>query len=319
MDGDVWAESEVGKGSTFHFTAWFGKAEDKEVKRFTSLPLSGDRVLIVDDSRTNLDILTQTLELTGIGVVAVNNGHEVISTLQKAREAGDPFDICIIDLQMPEISGYEIAKQIRDSKFHFPNLPLIALSSAIERDAQRCEAVGFDGFLGKPIRREKLYQMLQRIIGERQEEGEKDKGVKEKITTQYTVREDMKQSAHILLVEDNPVNQRLAKMMLTKAGYQVEVAGDGKEAVEKYTKSPEDFDLIFMDIQMPEMDGISATRVIREKGFDTIPIVAMTAHAMKGDREKCLESGMDDYIPKPIKREIVFEMLEKWVFDKKVS
>jgi len=120
---------------------------------------------------------------------------------------------------------------------------------------------------------------------------------------------------HILLVEDNPVNQKLAKMMLTKAGYQVDVANNGKEAVDKYTTSPENFDLIFMDIQMPEMDGMQATQNIREKGFDTIPIIAMTAHAMKGDREKCLNSGMNDYITKPIKRELVLAKIEKWAID----
>ena len=128
----------------------------------------------------------------------------------------------------------------------------------------------------------------------------------------------MKHSARILLAEDNLINQKLAKMMLTKAGYQVEVANNGQEAVEKYTTSPENFDLIFMDVQMPEMDGIEATQVIREKGFDTIPIVAMTANAMKGDREICLKAGMNDYISKPIKRELTFEILEKWIFNKNV-
>jgi CheY-like chemotaxis protein len=129
----------------------------------------------------------------------------------------------------------------------------------------------------------------------------------------------MKHSVNILVAEDNPVNQKLAKLMLTKAGYKVEVVNDGKEAVEKFTSSPEEFDLIFMDIQMPKMDGMVATRIIREKGFNTIPIAAMTAHAMKGDREKCLDAGMDDYITKPIKRELVFEILEKWVFKRKSS
>jgi CheY-like chemotaxis protein len=122
----------------------------------------------------------------------------------------------------------------------------------------------------------------------------------------------------VLLVEDNPVNQKLAKLMLAKGGYQVEAAGNGLEAVERFTASPEDFDLILMDIQMPEMDGMEATRAIRRKGFNAIPIVAMTAHAMKGDREKCLEAGMDDYITKPIKRETVFKMIEKWIFSKKM-
>jgi len=139
------------------------------------------------------------------------------------------------------------------------------------------------------------------------------------LVTQHSMREEAKHSARILLAEDNPVNQRLAKMLLTKAGYQVEVANDGQEAVDKYTKAPEAFDLIFMDVQMPQMDGMKATKAIRDKGFETVPIVAMTAHAMKGDREKCLEAGMDDYIPKPVKRELVFEMLEKWVFAKEAS
>ena len=172
---------------------------------------------------------------------------------------------------------------------------------------------GFDGFLSKPIRRKKLYKMLERLLGEK-----KDKELKPKIVTQYSVREDMKHSARILLAEDNLINQKLAKMMLTKAGYHVEVANNGQEAVEKYTTSPEDFDLIFMDVQMPEMDGIGATQAIRKKGFDIIPIVAMTANAMKGDREICLKAGMVDYIAKPIERELVFEILEKWIFNKKV-
>ena len=120
----------------------------------------------------------------------------------------------------------------------------------------------------------------------------------------------------ILFVEDNPVNQKLGKLMLTKAGYQVEIANNGREAVEKFTSSPEDFDLIFMDIQMPKMDGMEATQAIRSKGFDTSPIVAVTANAMKGDRETCLEAGMDDYITKPIKRKIVFGILERLVFNK---
>jgi len=158
--------------------------------------------------------------------------------------------------------------------------------------------------------------MLERILGEGKYEIDKDRTEKHKIVTQYTIREDKKHSVRILLAEDNPVNQKLAKLMLTKAGYQVEVTNNGQEAVDKFTSSPEDFDLIFMDIQMPEMDGMEATQTIRSKGFDTIPIVAMTAHAMKGDREMCLEAGMDDYITKPIKREIVFEILERWIFNK---
>jgi CheY-like chemotaxis protein len=249
--------------------------------------------------------------------VALKKSDEVIPILQKAFDSKNPFDLCISDIQMSGMSILEIAKQIRDPKSQFSDIALIAVSSTIERDAKKCEEAGFDGFLSKPLQREKLFQMLDRIMGEREDEGKKDKAKRHEIMTQYSVREDMKHSVHILLAEDNPTNQKLAKMMLTKAGYQVEVANNGKEAVERYTKSPKDFDLVFMDVQMPKMDGISATKAIREKGFDTIPIVAMTAHAMKGDKEMCLEAGMDDYISKPIKREKVFEILEKWVFERK--
>jgi len=227
---------------------------------------------------------------------------------------------------MPGMSGYDVAGEIKKSKLEIQKLPLVALSSLMERDANKCEEAGFDGFLNKPIRREKLYQMLERLLGEKKDEGEKDEAKQPKIVTQYSVREEMKHSVRVLLAEDNPVNQKLAKLMLTKAGYQVEIANNGQEAVEKFTSSPEDFDLIFMDIQMPEMDGMEATATIRGSELELatrnsqpatrIPIIAMTAHAMKGDREKCLKAGMDDYISKPIKRETVFKMIEKWVFER---
>jgi signal transduction histidine kinase/DNA-binding response OmpR family regulator len=318
MDGDVWAESEVGIGSVFHFTSWLRKAEQEQAKRFAPLTLSGKKVLIVDDNQANLDIMTHMLESVGMRVVALRNSEEVVSALKKAKEADNPFDICILDIQMPTMSGYDLAMHIRDPKYPFTNIPLIALSSGMERDSKKCQELGIDGFLNKPVRGEKLYQMLERCAGEGQYEGEGDKVVREKIRTQDTVQEDRKHSVNILLAEDNPVNQKLAKMMLTNAGYHVEVADDGKEAVEKYTKSPKDFDLIFMDVQMPKMDGMEATKAIRKNGSDSIPIVAMTAHAMKGDREKCLEVGMDDYITKPIKKDLVLDVLEKWVIKKRL-
>ncbi len=357
-----------GPGSIFHFTAWFEKPEEKYVGRFTPVSLTGKKVLIVDDNQTNLDILTLILEQPGIHVVALRNGAEVIPTLEMTMGTGNPFHACIIDIHMPGMSGYEVAQAIRRYEKEpatrnsqpATHIVLIALSSLMERNAQRCEEAGFDGFLSKPIHREKLYRMLERLLGENREklyrmlEGlleeelgdeEKDEAAKKKIMTQYSVQEEMKHSVRILLAEDNPVNQKLAKVMLTKAGYQVELADNGQEAVDKYTRSPEDFDLIFMDVQMPKMDGIQATKAIRRyeeqlkaqgsklKAKDGasscelsalsfqhsarsehVPIVAMTAHAMKGDREKCLEAGMDDYVTKPIKRELVFESIEKWVF-----
>ena len=157
--------------------------------------------------------------------------------------------------------------------------------------------------------------MIARLLGEGPAE-QNEEGKKRKMHTQYSVREAMKHSVRILLAEDNPVNQKLAVMMLGKAGYTVDVAGNGKEAVAMFTKNSKDYDLIFMDVQMPEMDGKAATHTMRRLGFNDIPIVAMTAHAMKGDREMCLEAGMNDYITKPIKREKVFEMIKKFVFQK---
>ena len=335
MQGDVWVESEVNKGSVFHFTAWFGKSEDKKVNRISPATLSGKKILIVDDNQANLDILTHILNSADMEVVALANGADVVPTYEKALKDMDPFALCVMDIQMPKMSGYEVAEKIRSSKHRIRHLPLIALSSLLERDAQKCEATGFNGFLNKPIRREKLYQMMERILGEKKNGAEKAEAEEKKIFTQYSIREEMKHSVRILLAEDNPVNQKLATMMLTKAGYQVEVANNGREAVEKITGSPGGFDLIFMDIQMPEMDGLEATREIRNLSLykptrrklvslkadqaqtRNIPIVAMTAHAMKGDRGKCLEAGMDDYMTKPIKRKIVFEIIEKWVFNKK--
>jgi CheY-like chemotaxis protein len=158
--------------------------------------------------------------------------------------------------------------------------------------------------------------MMERLLGEKKED--RDEGKRKAIVTQHSIREEAKHSARILLAEDNPVNQRLAKIMLAKAGYQVEVATNGHEAVEIFSKDPDAFDLIFMDIQMPEMDGMEATGAIRGQGFDKIPIIAMTAHAMKGDRERCLDGGMNDYVTKPVKREVVLKMVHKWVFSRKL-
>jgi len=325
MGGDVWAESpstslrtgEEGKGSTFHFKAWLKKAEGKHVKRLAPVSLCGKKVLIVDDNKNNLTILTHIMKSAGMRIVGLTGGEEVLLTVKGAFEAGDPFDVCILDIQMPEMSGYDVARQIHNPQAQIPHVPLLAYSSSTERNAKKCLEAGFDAFLPKPVKRQELLHMMQDLLGEKKKDQGKEK--RESIVTQHSMREEAKHSARILLAEDNPLNQKLAKIVLTKAGYQVEVANNGQEAVDKYTKAPDAFDLIFMDVQMPQLDGMKATRAIREKGFDAIPIVAMTANAMKGDREKCLEAGMDDYIPKPVKRELVFEMLEKWVLNKGAS
>jgi two-component system, sensor histidine kinase and response regulator len=313
MDGDAWAESTLGEGSTFHFTAWLQKSEDRTAQRVKPAALAGLRAIVVDDNKTNLQILKEQLESAGMSVIALGEGPEALKIISDRQTQDAPIKIGIIDLDIPEMDGFEIAKRIRGGDGAMAKLPLVALSASMDRDAKRCEAVGFNGFMSKPARREKLLQMIARILGEQAAETQ-EPPCEEKIHTQYSVREDLKQSVCILLAEDNPVNQKLASLMLTKAGYQVEVAANGKIAFDKFTADPEAFDLIFMDVQMPEMDGKSATQAIRSAGHQEIPIVAMTAQAMKGDREKCLAAGMSDYITKPIKREVVFAVLEKWVF-----
>jgi two-component system, sensor histidine kinase and response regulator len=319
MGGDVWVESHFGEGSTFHFTAWLDKCEDRQARQAAPVSLKGLRVLAVDDNVANTQILEQILKTAGMAVVVVHRGNDVLPALQAALEKKAPFDLCISDICMPDIGGFAVADRIRSSSAPLSRMPLIALSSSLERDAQRCEKAGFNGFLSKPARREKLLQMIGRVL--RDNDG-KTGGLTDrtdKIHTQYSVREDLKHSVRILLVEDNPVNQKLAKLMLGKAGYQVEVASNGVEALGTYTATPDAFDLIFMDVQMPEMDGKEATQAIRQRGFDQVPIIAMTAHAMKGDREMCLEAGMNDYITKPIKREAVFAIIEKNIFRKEAA
>jgi two-component system, sensor histidine kinase and response regulator len=332
MQGDIWVQSPAdfsalsaagrcgrqgpgGPGSTFHFTAWFAKTQARVRPEVRPASLPGTRVLVVDDNQTNLEILAQSLEAAGMQVESLREGREVLPALRRAQEAGRPFDLCVSDIQMPAMSGHDVAVAVRQAESPIGRTPLLALSSLMERDAKRCERAGFNGFLSKPIRRQKLFQVIERILGQQAAPGAAPgENGRSEIVTQYSIREDIKHSIRILLAEDNPVNQRLATLMLTKAGYQVEAAGDGRQVVERYTRTPECFDLILMDIQMPQWDGLQATRVIREKGFSAVPIIAMTANAMQGDREMCLAAGMDDYITKPIKREQVFEMLEKWAF-----
>ncbi len=316
MEGDIRVDSKPGEGSAFHFTAWFNKSEQTIIRRFAPVSLSGKKVLILDDNKTNLDILTHVLEKAGMNVVSLTQGKEVIPELEKALKYEKPFDLFISDIQLPDISGYDVAMQVRKSGRPFERLLMIAFSSFTGREAKTCKEAGFDGFLSKPIRRDKLFQMIERVLADKESRETRDIPGDTKIMTQYSVKEDLKHSVRILLAEDNPVNQKLVKMLLTKAGYQVEIADNGREAVDKFSSSPDSFDIIFMDIQMPGMDGVEATKEIRRHGYASIPIIALTAHAMKGDREKCIEAGMDDYITKPVKRETVFEILEKYVFKK---
>lgn len=237
----------------------------------------------------------------------------MVKTLVESSEKNNPFDICILDVMMPGMDGHALAKMIR--KKYSISTPLLALSSSIDDSAKSYANSGFNGFLPKPINRVKLFKMMERMLFEAKEQKEHNRP-ETRFITQHSVQEDAKHSCSILLAEDNLVNQKLILKLLTKAGYPVSIANNGKEAVDMFSSEPDKYDIIMMDIQMPELNGLDSTKLLREKGFEDIPIIAMTANALKGDREKCLEAGMNDYISKPIKREVVFEMLRKWVIEK---
>jgi len=315
MNGDVWAESTPGKGSIFHFTAWLEKSKKETARETLFENLAGKKALVIDDNQNNLEILSHLLIRSQMRVVTLDNGFQAVPVIKESFSSGDPFDICITDIVMPEMSGYEIAKSIRQLPPPMSRLPLLAFMSSMIGSARKIEESGFDGFLPKPVRRENLLIMISRLLAKKEPTGGEEK--KEPLVTRFTVAEEAKQSVHILLAEDHPINQKLARFMLTKAGYQLTIVENGEEVVDTFTSQPGTYDLIFMDIHMPQMDGMEATKKIREKGFRDIPIIAMTAHSMKGDREKFLDCGMNDYIAKPIKRETVFEMVKKWCLDRK--
>ena len=309
MGGDVWAESEPNKGSLFHFTGWFEKSEHLKEKRYSPPDsLFGKKILVVDSNQVRLGILQSILEPEGMRITALARGEDVLSTLKTALDGGDPFDLCFIDIQLPDLSSFDLAEKIRQSEI--PYLPLLTLSPPFERNAQKFMEAGFDAFLNKPIRRDRLLQILEELFAKGKKE---DDPMPDRKAMGGRGQNPMERSPHILVVEDNLVNQKVAVRILEKIGCGVETAMNGLEAVEKVRKG--DYDIVFMDCQMPEMDGYEATGEIRrqEGASKHTRIIAMTAHAMKGDRERCLAAGMDDYLSKPLKREEINATLNRWL------
>jgi signal transduction histidine kinase/DNA-binding response OmpR family regulator len=314
MQGEISVESEPGKGSIFHFSAWVEKSKKTSALKPAKAELAGKRVLIADDNTNNLDILEHVLKKHGMTVVKLTGGEQVVPLLQQNLECESPFDLCILDVMMPGMSGYEVARHIGKLSPPLSNTPLLILSSDITELAKISRESRFDGFLPKPVSRVKLLKVMERLLIKGPGANSGAETVKKKqMVTQHSVVEDAKHSMHILLAEDNALNRKLANFMLTKAGYKLDMVENGIEAVETYASNPDKYDLILMDIQMPEMDGREATRRLRKAGYKDIPIIAMTAETMKGDYEKCIEAGMNDYIAKPIRRETVFKTIKKWV------
>ena len=298
MGGDLTVSSREGAGSTFSFTAWLGRVPDAEKMAQPPKLLTGKKILVVDDSERNVESLTKILSTARMRVVPIMNGLEVVPTLQRAREAGNPLDLVLCDLAMPGMDGYEVGSQIRLLGGDFARLPLVAIAPLTGLDAQKSAKAGFDEVMTSPIRKAALYEVLARLL---------TRGSVVSTSAGRPVN-----SLRILLAEDNPDNHKLAKFILTKAGHEVDGAMDGEQAVKMVLESHEGYDLILMDVEMPKMDGFAAVKMIRKDGFTDIPIIALTAHAMPEDRERCLAAGMNDYISKPLKKENLIRMVEKY-------
>ncbi|MHC4399157.1 MAG: ABC transporter substrate-binding protein [Planctomycetota bacterium] len=306
MGGQIWVESEVGRGSTFHFTAPFGLARGEAAEAAPAQPtiVQDTRVLVVDDNATNRCILEEMLRNWGMDPTVVPGGHDALRLLRKARESGEPYRVVLSDANMPEMDGFTLAEEIK-RRTELDNTIIMMLTSGDRPgDISRCEKLGIAAYLLKPIKQSELFDAIVMALGVTSLE---DEGA-ERLAVDRTCR---LRPLRVLLAEDSLVNQRLAVGLLEKYGHTVVVANHGREAIAALES--QEFDLVLMDVQMPEIDGYEATAVIRakEKQAGThIPIIAMTAHAMKGDRERCLEAGMDDYVAKPVRAKQLFETIE---------
>jgi two-component system sensor histidine kinase/response regulator len=315
LGGDVWAESTKGMGSIFHFTAWLGRSETAADKQPADGHVPVKKLLVVDDNERALDIITRRFVSLGQHAVSRNSLAGAVEALRTASDAGNPFDICILDTTMAAGEGREAIAELRRLCGEGRCI-VVGAALLTDREANTCEYGHFDAHLHKPVCRRSCIELLRARaegapIGGPSESREKASGVAPRPTSGATKEAREIHAVRILLAEDNPVNQKLAKLLLEKAGYIVEVVSNGREAVEAFVAAPGRFQLIFMDIQMPLMDGIEATKAIRAKGFSAVPIVAMTARAMSGDHDACLQAGMTDYITKPIRKNTVLEIVEK--------
>jgi two-component system sensor histidine kinase/response regulator len=309
MGGRIWVESEFGVGSQFHFKVDLGIAAKHKaiaVSPTDTLILRGVKVLIVDDNRTNRRILDGLVRQWEMNPTASADGETALVELSAAYNASEPFGLILTDMHMPKMDGFGLVEQIK-KRPELSTSTIMMLTSGSQRgDAARCEELGIAAYLQKPVRQMELREAIARALSAR----ERTENVP--LITRYSQGDTgTKKSLQILLAEDNPVNQKLALRLLEKRGHQVLVASNGKQALAQMYARP--FDLVLMDVQMPEMDGLEATKLLREREKSSghhQAVVAMTALVMKGDRERCIEAGMDNYLSKPIRSQELDDMLD---------
>jgi two-component system, sensor histidine kinase and response regulator len=316
MGGEMSLESEIGKGSTFSFTIRLLQGSEETRVSTADTTLGDVRILVVDDNTAVREIMIAHLEAWGARASAAPSGSSALDLLREAQRSGDPFRIAIVDMAMPEIAGEDLARMIRaDTEISATDLVILP-SAASRGDSARLREVGFSGYLPKPVRASDLRDTLTTIIRREEEEAPI---VIRKAEHERRSKERKLPPGRILLAEDNPTNQLVATAFLEKLGLKVEVADTGSAAIAALEQG--EFDIILMDMQMPEMDGMTATRTIRASELPSrdIPIVAMTANAMKGDRDICIEAGMDDYLTKPINPAALADTLARWLPERPVE
>src|SRR5208337_1129376 len=318
MGGRIWVESQPGRGTQFHFTVLAKVAHEKVAIGMPAPPeiLRGVRALIIDDNRTNQRILHGMLLRWEMKPMSVDGGEEALAALALARDKGEQFSLILTDMHMPHMDGFTLIERIRQQPA-LSTPTIVMLTSAGHRgDAERCRQLGVAAYLLKPVRQSELREAIALVLGGRPYNGAIP------LVTRYSLQDvrDVDDILSILVAEDNLVNQRLAARMLEKRGHRVTLAGNGQEALDAIAR--EAFDIVFMDVQMPEMDGMTAASILRQREQGSSKhqvVIALTAHALKGDEERCLAAGMDGYLSKPIRPQELDDILSRRLAARKIS
>ncbi len=311
MGGQIGVESEERKGSTFWFTTVFQKQPASRERAVEPVEdIRGKRVLVVDDNATSRLLLKKHLLSWHCRQDEAPDGETALISLRAAIEEGDPFKLAILDMQMPGMDGEMLGCKIKEEESLRDTLLVLLVSMGRRGDVARLREIGFSAYLNKPLKQSQLYDCLVTVLGGKVDQEDSRPRT---MVTRHSIAEERKRKIRILVAEDNPTNQKVALAILDKLGYRADAVANGQEALKALETVP--YDLVLMDVQMPEMDGFEATQRIRGAESKVrnhkIPIIAMTAHALKGDREKCLEAGMDDYVSKPVKPQELVEAVER--------